>query len=123
MDGPLVGACGAQAVVGEVDAFADTHASVAEQQEYISAEIVAAHELLLEELILLGGERSWQSVGRARNILAQQQVGQFREMVGTSQLMEDAAQNEEPADAGCHGQRRILGVQVRHPSELFVTTS
>jgi hypothetical protein len=44
-------------------------------------------------------------------------------MVGTSQLMEDAAQSEEPADAGYRGRRRILGAQVRHPSELFVTTS
>src|ERR1035438_6303139 len=31
--------------------------------------------------------------------------------------MEDGAQSEEPADAGCRGQRRILGTQVRHPSE------
>ena len=31
--------------------------------------------------------------------------------------MEDGAQSEEPADAGCGGQRRILGAQVRHPSE------
>ena len=28
MDRPLVGACGAQAVIGQVDAFADTHAGV-----------------------------------------------------------------------------------------------
>ena len=117
MDGPLVRPRGAQAVIGEVDAFADAHAGRAEQEEDISAEIVAAHELLLEELILLGGERSWQSVRRARDILAQQQVGQFSEMAGASQLMEDGAQREEPSDAGCRGQRRILGAQVRHPSE------
>ena len=87
------------------------------KQEDISAQIVAAQELLLKELILLGGEWPWQSVGRARNILAQQQVGQFRQMAGASQLMEDGAQSEEPADAGRRGQRRILGAQVRHPSE------
>ena len=113
MNRPLVWACGAQAVIGEIDAFADTHAGVAEQQEDISAEIVAAHELLLQELILLGGERSGQSMGRARNILAQQQVGQFSEMAGASQLMEDGAQSEEPADAGCRGQGRSLGTQMR----------
>jgi hypothetical protein len=38
-------------------------------------------------------------------------------MVGASQLMEDGAQSEEPADAGGRGQRRILGAQERHPSE------
>ena len=113
MNRPLVWPCGAQAVIGEVDAFADTHAGVAEQQEDISAKIVAAHELLLQELILLGGERSWQSLGRARNILAQQQVSQFSEMAGASQFMEDGAQSKEASDAGCRGQRRSLRTQMR----------
>ena len=31
--------------------------------------------------------------------------------------MEDIAQSKEPADAGCRGQRWLLGAQVRHPSE------
>ena len=47
MDGPLVGTGGAQAVIREVSALADAHAGVAEQQEDISAQIVAAKELLL----------------------------------------------------------------------------
>ena len=117
MNRPLVWPRGAQTVVGEIGAFADTHAGVAEQEEDISAEIVAAHELLLEELILLGGERSWQGVGRAWDILAQQEVSQFSEMAGASQLMEDGAQSKEPADASRGCQRRILGAQVCHPSE------
>jgi hypothetical protein len=112
MDGPLVRPRRAQTVIGEVDAFADTHAGRAEQQEDISAEIVAAHELLLEELILLGGEGSWQRVRRAWDILAQQQVGQFSAMAGACQLMENGAQREEPTDAGCRCQGRILGAQV-----------
>ena len=53
MNGPLIRAGGAQAVVGQIGALADAHAGVAEQQEDISAQIVAAKELLLEELILL----------------------------------------------------------------------
>src|SRR6266567_1420452 len=117
MNRPLAWPRRAQTVIGQINTFADAHAGRAEQEEGISAEIVAAHELLLQELILLGGKRSWQSVRRARNILAQQQVGQFREMAGAGQFMEDSAQSEEPADAGCRGQRRILGAQVRHPSE------
>src|ERR1700677_4471475 len=117
MDGPLVGTCGAQAVIGQVDAFADTHASRAEQKKDIPAKIVATHELLLEELILLGGKRPWQSVRGARNILAQQQVSHFGEMAGASQFMEDGAQSKESSDAGCRAQRRSLAAQVRHPSE------
>ena len=117
MNRPLVRPRGAQTVIGEIDAFADTHTGRAQQEEDLSAQIVAAHELLLEELILFGSERPWQSVGRARDILAQQQVGQFSAMAGASQLMEDGAKREEPSDARCRGQRRILGAQVRHPSK------
>ncbi len=56
-------------------------------------------------------------MGRARNILAQQQVGQFGEMAGASQLMEDGAQSEEPANTGCRGQGRSLRTQMGHPAE------
>jgi isopentenyl diphosphate isomerase/L-lactate dehydrogenase-like FMN-dependent dehydrogenase len=77
MDGPLVGACGAQTVVGQVDAFADTHAGGAEQEEDISAKIVATHQLLLQEMILLGGERTGQTLWRTRNILTPNQVSEF----------------------------------------------
>jgi len=117
MERPLVGAGGAEAVIGQVDTFPDTHAGIAEEQEDISAEIVAAQELLLQELILLGGERPWQSVGRARNILTQQQVRDCRQMVGPRQFIEDGAQREEPADAGCRGQGRSVRPHMGHPSE------
>jgi hypothetical protein len=40
----------AQAVLGEVDTLADAHAGRAKQEEHISARMVAAHELLLEEI-------------------------------------------------------------------------
>src|SRR5258708_15709016 len=100
-----------------MDAFADAHAGRAEQEEHISAEIVAAHELLLKELILFGGERPGQSVGRARDILAQQQVGHFMEVVGACELIEDSAQSKEASDAGCRSQWRILGTPPRHPSQ------
>lgn len=86
MNRPLTRAGGTQAVVGQVGAFTDAHAGVTEQEEDISAQIVAAQELLLEELILLGGERPWQSVGRARDILAQQQVSELGEMAGAGQF-------------------------------------
>jgi len=117
MERPLVGAGGAEAVIGQVDTFADTQAGIAEQQEDISAQIVAAAELLLQELILLGGERPWQSVGGARNILTQQQVRECRQMVGPRQFMEDGAQREQSADAGCGGQGRSVRPHGGHPSE------
>jgi hypothetical protein len=39
---PPIGAGGVEAIEGEIDGFADAHAGVAEQQEEVGAEIVAA---------------------------------------------------------------------------------
>jgi hypothetical protein len=72
MDSPLLRAGASQAVIRQIDAFADTHAGVAEQQEDISAQVVAAEQLLLQELILLRGERPWQTLRCARDIFAAQ---------------------------------------------------
>ena len=79
MDGPLVGPRGAQTVIGEIDAFADAHAGRAEQEEHISAQIVATHELLLQELILFGGERPWQGGRVGVGIFNQRPYAEFVE--------------------------------------------
>ena len=50
---PLIRAGGVETIEGEIDGFADAHAGVAEQQEDVGAEIVAAQQFLLEQLILL----------------------------------------------------------------------
>ena len=39
---PLIGAGGVETIEGEIDGFADAHAGVAEQQEDVGAEIIAA---------------------------------------------------------------------------------
>ena len=80
-------------------------------------EIVAAQELLFEELILLCGERSWQRVRCAWYILAAQQMSEFGNLAGPRQLVEDRAESEETADAGGGRQRRSLRPQARHPSQ------
>jgi hypothetical protein len=45
---PLIGSGGAQAIEGEVDALANPHASVTNQQKSVGAQIVASKELLLQ---------------------------------------------------------------------------
>ena len=100
MNGPLIWCGGAQAIEGEIGALADAHASVANQQKGISAEIVAAQELLLQELILLCGERPWQSLRGAWDVFAPDQMGEFRQLFGPCQLAEDGAQSDEPVDVG-----------------------
>ena len=94
--------------IGQIGALADAHAGVTNQQKRVTAEIIAAEELLLEELILLCGERAWQSFGEARNVLAADQMREFRKRLCPSQFLEDAAQMDEQVDTGCRGQRRRL---------------
>jgi hypothetical protein len=53
MNRPLVWAGGAKAIAGQIGAFANAHAGVAQQQKNIATQIITAAELLLEKLILL----------------------------------------------------------------------
>jgi hypothetical protein len=80
MNRPLIRTGGAKAIASQVGALADPHTSVTNQQKGVAPEIVAAEELLLEELILLGGERPWESVREVRNVLAADQMGEFRKL-------------------------------------------
>jgi hypothetical protein len=50
---PVIGADIAKAVIGEIDTFTNAHAGMAQQQEDVGRQIVAAEQLLLDELILL----------------------------------------------------------------------
>ena len=52
MDGPLIRTGGAQAIERQICTLSDAHAGSAQQQKDVSAQIVAAQELLFEELIL-----------------------------------------------------------------------
>ena len=74
-------------------------------------------ELLLQELILLCGERAWKSLREARNVLAADQMGEFRKLFGPSQFVEDGAQSDEQVDIGCGRERRRLRAQAGHPAE------
>lgn len=117
VDRPLVRAYGVQAVIGEVNTLADAHAGVAEQEEDISGKIVAAHKLLLEDLILFRSKGTGQTVGRARDILTPYQVSKFGKLVCPGQLVEDGTQSDKSSDAGCRSQGRSLCAHARHPSE------
>lgn len=61
---------------------------MSEQQEDISAQVVAAAELLLEELILLGGKWSGELLRCAGKVGALDQVGQFGMLFGPGQITE-----------------------------------
>jgi hypothetical protein len=75
MDHPLIRTGGVETIEGKIGHFADAHARVAKQQEYVGAEIIAAQQFLLEELILLHGECAGQASRNAGNVLATEQLG------------------------------------------------
>jgi hypothetical protein len=56
MKSPLIWACRTQAIERQVCTLSDAHAGAAQQQKDVSSQIVAAQELLFEELILFCGE-------------------------------------------------------------------
>src|ERR1035437_5007120 len=117
MNGPLIFCCGAKAIPGQIRALADAHACMANQQKGISAEIVAAHELLLKKLILLCGERPWKSLRGAWDVFAPDQMRELRLLCVPCQIAADGAQGNEPVNVGRGDQGRRLRAQSRHPSE------
>jgi len=48
MDGPLVRPDSAQTICGEVDTLSDAHAGMADEQQDITVEVIAAPQFLLD---------------------------------------------------------------------------
>lgn len=102
---PLILACGAEALKRQIGTFANAHASVANQQKGVAAQIVTADQLFLQELILLCSKRPRKPSREARNVLAADQMRELRKRFGPGQFIEDAAQGDEQVDIGCCHQR------------------
>jgi hypothetical protein len=117
MNRPLIRASGAEAIVAQISALANAHAGVANQQKGVAAQIVAADQLLLQELILLCGEGAREPLGEARNIPGADQRSEFRKLFGPSEFLENEAGMDEQVDTGSRRQRRCLRTQARHPAE------
>ena len=92
---PLIRAGGAKAVEGQIGTLTDAHAGVANQQKGVAAQVIAPAEFLLQEFILFCREWAWKSLREARNILAADQMSEFRKLFGPSQFVADAAQSDE----------------------------
>ena len=121
MNRPLIRTRGAEAIAAQIGALANAHAGVANQQKGIAAQIVSADQLLLQELIRLCGERTWEPLGEARNIPAADQMSEFRKLFHPSQFLENEAETDEQVDTGSRRQRWCLRTQARHPAEDVIT--
>jgi hypothetical protein len=86
---PLTWAGGAQAVEGQIGTLTDAHAGVADEQKDVAAQIIAQAELLLQQFVLICREWAWKSLREARNVLAADQMSEFRKLFGPSQLVEN----------------------------------
>ena len=94
MDGPLIRAERKQAIEGQIDTLADTHAGVALEEQEITEEIIAALQFLLDELILFR-----QSAGA---VSAHRGVGHRRERADGRGLV---SAGSRPGPATCGAKR------------------
>src|SRR6266705_7189747 len=83
----------------------------------VAAQIVAAYQLLLQVLILLCGQRTWEPLGEAWNIPGADQMSEFRKLFHPSEFLENEAEMDEQVNTGSRRQRWCLGTQTGHPAE------
>ena len=76
MERPLSGSKQAQAVKGEIDTLADADAGIADEQQCVAGDIVAAQEFLLDEAILFGSQGTGKPGIGLRNVIGMEQADQ-----------------------------------------------
>src|SRR5205085_2179999 len=113
VNSPAIGANIAKAVIGEIDTFANAHTGMAEQQEDVGRQIVAAEQLLLDELILLRRQGTGKTLRRPRRVLATDQMRQLRKLGGPGKFLKDTSEVRETIDVD----RRRQGAQVGEPAK------
>ena len=92
------GADVAKAIPGKIDTFTDAHTGMAQQQEDVGRQIVAAEQLLLDELILLRRQGAGKTLRRPRRVLATDQMRQIGKLCGPGKFLQDAPQMHEARD-------------------------
>jgi len=113
VNGPTIRSDVAKAIPGKIDTFTDAHTGVAQQQEEVGCQIVAAEQLLLDGLILLRRQGTGKPLRRPRRILATDQMSQIGELCGPGKFLQDAPQTHESR----YIDRWRQGTQVGEPAE------
>ena len=70
----MIWAGGVETVEGEIGGFTNAHAGLTEQQEEVGAQVVAASQFQLEQVIVFRRQGARQATGTAGNILATEQL-------------------------------------------------
>jgi hypothetical protein len=95
VNGPVILAHRAQAVQRQIEALADAHAGVAEEQQGVADAIVAPQQFLLDQAVLFGCQGPWQTPVLARDVVGTNQVGQNGNPFGPGQFFEDTAETDD----------------------------
>jgi hypothetical protein len=77
-----------------MDAFAEADSGSTDEQECIRVESIGSAQFLLQELILLGGERSGQIARLGREVFSTNEIGLNRVAVGGQIIQQPAETNE-----------------------------
>ena len=78
MNGPVILASTSQTIKRQIEAFADAHAGVAQEQQSVAGPIVASQQFPLDQLIVFGLQMTGQTVIRTWNVVRADQAGQER---------------------------------------------
>ena len=116
MERPLVGCNLPQAVQRQIAAFADADSCSPDEPERIRVEIIGSEQFLLEELILLRGERSGQIAWLGREVFSANEIGWKGVAVG-GQIVQQSAETNEVIIARVVAPGRLLFTEPAEPTE------
>jgi hypothetical protein len=88
----------------------------------MGGEIIASAQFLLQELVLLEGERPGKIVGWWRKVLPPNEIGKKGVTVG-GQIVQQAPETNEMMDAGSVAEGRLLFAQAAEPAEEMGITA
>jgi hypothetical protein len=111
MNGPLILADTAQTIERQIEALANAHSGVPEEQQGVADPVVTPQQLLLDQLILLGCEGPRQTPIGARDVVGADQACQERYALGPRQFFKDAAESDDIVGVSQFGQSGLARAQ------------
>ena len=116
VQGPLVSSQLAQAIDRQIDALSNTDSGSAHQQQRLGRQVVGAAQLLLEQVIVLQGERCGQITRQGRQVSDEDESGLDRIAI-SSQVMEQATKSDQVTAVSRVAQGRLAFTQPAEPAE------
>jgi hypothetical protein len=96
-----------ETVQGEVDAFSETDSGETDKQQRVGVQVVSSPEFLLQQLIVLWGERSGKIMLPGRKIPGEDQ-SRWQAMAVVGHFVKQAAELDQISPASGTGQRGII---------------